>query len=328
MLFGPLILSCLALAGRNLSGGGGAGDKGKLPRKASPAAGVVRVNKVLSEKFSRRDSDKLIAEGRVMVNGKVAVPGSSVAPSDFVKLDGKRVVFPAALLLSLGAAEVTKARQQARTPSDRRQAAATPVYIVYNKPSGVECTTDQQTPGNVVDAVGHIERIFPVGRLDKDTTGALLLTSDGRLPNACLRAEFGHEKTYEVTTDMPVRPEDCRKLALGVVITTQAQGSRPKTARTLPCQVHLVKGGLGGRLVKVRLKEGRNRQVRKMFRAVGYRVKQLHRPAFMGISVRGLKPGAWRPLDEREMEGIQRALNAAADAEVAVTMEKGHDQPV
>jgi 16S rRNA U516 pseudouridylate synthase RsuA-like enzyme len=157
-------------------------------------AGTVRVNKVLSEKFSRREADRLIAEGRVTVNGQVAAPGSAVKPSDFVKLDSKRVTFPAALLQALGTSEVTKARQLARSPAARAAATAAPVYLVYHKPMGVECTTDQRVVGNVVDAVNHPNRIFPVGRLDKDTTGVLLMTSDGRLPNACLRAQHGHEK--------------------------------------------------------------------------------------------------------------------------------------
>jgi ribosomal 50S subunit-recycling heat shock protein len=210
MLLVPLFLSFLAMGGKPQGGNGNSRSKA-LTKKISQGSlvgtsrvttnvnegGTVRVNKVLSEKYSRREADRLIAGGRVTVNGKVAVPGSAVKPSDFVKLDNKRVAFPPALLQTLGASEVTKARQVARTPSDRRAATAPLVYLVYHKPSGVECTTDQRVIGNVVDAVGHSSRIFPVGRLDKDTTGVLLMTNDGRVPNACLRAEHGHEKVSD-----------------------------------------------------------------------------------------------------------------------------------
>ena len=109
--------------------------------------------------------------------------------------------------------------------------------------------------------LGHPQRIFPVGRLDKDTSGALLMTSDGRLPDACLRAEHGLTKTYEVTVDLPVRPEDCKKLAQGVVITTTSQSNGKTTSsRTLPCSVHPIEN-TGCTVLKIKLKEGRNRQV-------------------------------------------------------------------
>ena len=221
MLLVPLFLSFLAMGGKPLGGNGN--GKSKAPTKKAPQGGsadnfcppssaneggTVRVNKVLSEKYSRREADRLIAGGRVTVNGKVAVPGSAVKQSDFVKLDNKRVAFPPALLQTLGASEVTKARQVARTPSDRRAATAPLVYLVYHKPSGVECTTDQRIIGNVVDAVGHSSRIFPVGRLDKDTTGVLLMTNDGRVPNACLRAEHGHEKVSTFVKILQIKRVD------------------------------------------------------------------------------------------------------------------------
>jgi len=273
----------------------------------------LRVNKILSHRYSRREADRLVNAGRVTINGKKAIPGDTVTHADFVKLDGKRVAIPKVLF----EAEIAPgALGPPETASGGKRGAKRPtptsfVYIVYNKPKGVECTTDQRVAENIVDAVGHPERIFPVGRLDKDSTGTIILTSDGRLPDACLRAENGRTKTYQITADRPVAPEDCRKISRGVVITTTSQSSgKSSTSRTLPCEVHPIQNS-GGRVLKIKLKEGRNRQIRKMLRAVGYTVKQLHRPSFMGISCRGLKPGAWRDCNEKEIKIINRALEAA-----------------
>jgi len=240
-----------------------------------PSGGGLRVNKVLSDKVSRREADRLVSAGRVTINGKKAAPGDLVNPGDFVKLDGKRVAIPQILFK---AALAPKALNKPLSSGGADKAAKNPrnfVYLIYHKPKGIECTTDQSIAGNVVDAIGHPQRIFPVGRLDKDTSGALLMTSDGRLPDACLRAEHGLTKTYEVTVDLPVRPEDCKKLAQGVVITTTSQSNGKTTSsRTLPCSVHPIEN-TGCTVLKIKLKEGRNRQIRKMLRAVGYSVKRV-----------------------------------------------------
>lgn len=267
--------------------------------KASCHGNGIRINRVLCEKYSRRAADRLVDEGRVMINGVVACHGDTVKYDDFVKLDGKRIPFPI---------------NRVQRPEAAGKSCSA-VYILYNKPPGIECTTDRSVRGNIVDAIGHKERIFPVGRLDKDTTGLILLTSNGDLPNACLRSENKRPKTYVITTERPVSPAEIKSLSQGVVITTTAQrerGSRPVTSRTRPCKVSSVgrdgrsKGG--GRRLQVTLVEGRNRQIRKMLRAIGHNVKKLHRSSFMGMSCKGIPVGSWREPTSKEMTIIEKAL--------------------
>lgn len=165
-------------------------------------------------------------------------------------------------------------------------------------------------------------RLFPVGRLDKESTGLLLLTSDGRLPNAALRHRAGQPKLYRVTADRPVRPADVEQLAAGVVITTVAQRDRgpgkPLTAPTLPCRVQAdLRGDPSGCTLLVELKEGRNRQIRRMLEALGYETRALHRLAFLGLGLEGLQEGQWAELGEREMRVVRRVVRAAAAASAA-----------
>ena len=187
--------------------------------------------------------------------------------------------------------------------------------VKYWKPRGVTCTTDASIAGNIMDALDHPgpERLFPVGRLDKDSEGLILLTNDGRLPNAVNRAAFVHEKLYEVECNRPVAEAHLRQMARGVVITTTAQRDRGPakvlTAPTRPCKVRR----LAPREFAIVLTEGRNRQIRRMCEAVGgYSVVRLHRSSVMGISLRGLEgPGTWQDLTGADLETIQQAIASA-----------------
>jgi pseudouridine synthase len=289
----------------------------------------------LGRDHSRRQADSLVEEGRVTVNGLTATLGMRVDPSrDVVHVDG-------APLSDLGGVDERDEGQEALTHGD--DAASPPArceheYIVYWKPVGITCTCDARVPGNLVEALrigdetkrnprwepALRRRVFPVGRLDRDTSGLLLLTSDGSVPNAVLRGEFAQPKTYRVTLDRPIRPEDVRELESGVVITTETSRRRRRrrpaaaaaaetdeepssayrrtvrTARTRPAQVK-VRGERPNELF-ITIREGRNRQVRKMAEAVGYRAIRLHRTEFVGLSLDRLDgPGDWRRLSEGEL---------------------------
>ena len=161
------------------------------------ADGALRINKYLSERglCSRREADAWIAAGRVTVNGVVATLGTKVAAADEVRVDGE----------PLGA------------PTRH-------VYLALHKPVGVECTTDQRVAHNIVDFVAHKERVFPIGRLDKDSEGLILLTNDGDIVNLLLRAEHSHEKEYLVTVDRPLTDEFLKAMATGVEISAPPPG--------------------------------------------------------------------------------------------------------
>lgn len=251
----------------------------------------MRVNKCFKEFASRRESDRLVADGRVTVNGRVADMGERVFPGDKVSLDGKAVQWETLAIVD----------EDAR-PGEQF------VYLKYWKPVGVVCTTDRSIRDNIIDAVGYPERVFTVGRLDKDSSGLILLTSDGRLPNAVLRSGQRHDKRYIVQAHMDVTDQDMRELADGVVITTVAQRDntwKPLTAPTLPCEVTR----LNRDTLSIVLQEGRNRQIRKMMEVLGFRVRELQREEVMGIDLRGLRgPGAWSILDNREMGLVKEAL--------------------
>ena len=274
----------------------------------------MRVNKCFKDFTSRRESDKLVEQGRVTVNGAVASAGARVFPGDVVRLDGDPIDWEA------------KNQNVASTDAFR--------YVKYWKPRGITCTTDRRDRTNILDAVRYPERVFPVGRLDKDSTGLILLTSDGRLPNAALRARARKEKKYVVRLDRPAREADLRTLREGVVISTPVRRDkvdRIVTARTLPCDVRFAGNGKdsrdAARDVAVTLREGRNRQIRRMFDAVGYVVRDLHRTEIMGIGLEGLTVGRWKECSPKEMELIRACLEADvdADAEADAGEEEGDD---
>jgi len=221
----------------------------------------VRINKYLSETgaCSRREADAWITAGRVTVDGVVAVLGTQVEPGQTVQVDGQPL----------------RARPQR-------------IYLALHKPVGVECTTDPRVPGNIVEFVGHPERIYPIGRLDKDSEGLILLTNDGDIVNTVLRAENAHEKEYVVAVDRPLTPEFLHGMANGVPILDTV---------TNPCRVTQV----GRNTFRIVLTQGLNRQIRRMCDYFDYTVRRLQRVRIMHIELGDLPVGRWRPLTPGEI---------------------------
>jgi 23S rRNA pseudouridine2604 synthase len=288
----------------------------------------IRLNKVFKSTHSRREADRLILDGRVKVNGRVSY-GCMVTPfQDRVQLDGADVVgweqMNAVVSSSSSSSSRTSPRQSESSddsasndepstlgPAKEETTSCSFEYIKYWKPQGVTCTTDRRITGNIMDQIIHINgyrpihRVYPVGRLDKDSTGLILLTSDGRLPNASLRQDQKQTKRYQVTIDRRIDPHDVQRLRAGVLITTIAQRDRTTkslTAYTKPCLVNITSPST----LEITLTEGRNRQIRKMLDVLGYTVIDLHRLAFGPITLQGLtKAGDWSRLKGAELEWVQ-----------------------
>jgi len=235
-----------------------------------PAPGGLRINKFISETglCSRREADRLIEEGRVSCNGVRAVLGTRVAPGDAVCIDG----------VPLGA----KKR---------------PVYLALHKPVGITCTTETHVEGNIVDFMGYPERIFPIGRLDKDSQGLILLTNDGDIVNEILRAENAHQKEYRVSVNRAITDLALKMLASGVKIMGEM---------TRPAEVERI----DARSFRIILTQGLNRQIRRMCAALGYRVESLKRVRIMGVHLGKLAPGQWRELSEAEVSELLSSLAA------------------
>lgn len=234
--------------------------------------GSIRLNKFISESghCSRREADKLIDSNRVKINGRRPELGTKVEPGDVVTVDGQEIL------------------ASAPEKSDR-------VYIVYNKPVGITCTTERSVKGNIVDAIGHHERIFPIGRLDKPSEGLILLTSDGDIVNKILRAENAHEKEYLVTVNKSIGKGFAEKMSGGIPILDTV---------TKPCKVSVVKRNV----FKITLTQGLNRQIRRMCEYLGYEVTQLVRLRIMNVHLGKLKAGQWRNLTEQEMNQLTNAI--------------------
>ena len=230
----------------------------------------MRLNKHISDTgyCSRREADRLIAEGRVTVNGLRARVGGEVGEGDQILVDGQKL--------------------QVRTAAKGQRKH---VYIALNKPVGVTCTTESTVKDNIVDFVGHEKRIFPIGRLDKDSEGLILLTSNGDIVNEILRAGNKLEKEYLVAVNHPVTDEFLRGMSRGVPIHGQS---------TLPCKTGKL-GKFGFRIVLV---QGLNRQIRLMAAHFGLRVKQLMRVRIGNVKLGHLKVGQWRNLTDAELRGL------------------------
>ena len=242
-----------------------------------------RLNKFISDAgfSSRRGADKLIEENRVTINGKMPELGTKVYAGDVVKVDGK----------TIGASAENK--------SDR-------IYIAYHKPIGITCTTEQHIRGNIIDAINHPQRIFPIGRLDKPSEGLIFLTSDGDIVNKILRAENAHDKEYLVTVDKPLSERFVERMERGVPILGTI---------TKPCTVR-VKSRFVFTIV---LTQGLNRQIRRMCEYLGYEVTKLKRTRIMSVNLQGLKVGQWRDLSPQEMAEINSAV--ATSSKTAVNVE-------
>ncbi|KEO81934.1 hypothetical protein EL26_18065 [Tumebacillus flagellatus] len=238
----------------------------------------MRINKYIAETgyCSRREVDQLIAKRRVTINGRVAELGSTVEEDDDVRINGKPIAIKKPAL----------------------------VYLALNKPSGVVSTTDPEVPGNIVDFVAHRERIFPIGRLDKESEGLILLTNDGDIVNLILRKEGKHEKEYIVSVDKPLTPAFLRSMSNGVRILGQ---------KTLPAKVTQE----GERVFRIVLTQGLNRQIRRMCEALGYEVRKLQRVRVMNIHLGSLEKGQYRNLTEAEMKELFETLDYQPEREIA-----------
>ena len=232
----------------------------------------MRVNKYISEAglCSRREADELLLAGRVSINGEVVTTGAKALDGDEVRVDG----------------EIVRTRTLAPTAAAKKA-----VYIALNKPVGITCTTEKDVDGNIIDFVDHPQRIFPIGRLDKDSEGLILLTSNGDIVNEILRSENRHEKEYLVAVNKSVTDEFLAGMAKGVRIHGQM---------TQPCRVRrIAKYGFS-----IVLTQGLNRQIRLMAAAFGYRVTQLRRVRIVNVKLAHLKVGQWRNLTEAELKGL------------------------
>ncbi|TLV03147.1 23S rRNA pseudouridine(2604) synthase RluF [Dyadobacter luticola] len=236
---------------------------------------MIRINKFISETgfCSRREADKLVEQGRVTLNGKKAVLGDKASDADDVRVDGK--------------------------PLREKKAA---VYIAFNKPVGITCTTERNIKGNIIDFIRHPQRIFPIGRLDKPSEGLIFLTSDGDIVNKILRAGNNHEKEYVVTVDKPITPEFVNRMSSGVPILDTV---------TRKCFVKKE----SSYVFTIILTQGLNRQIRRMCEYLGYNVTKLKRVRIMNVSLKDLPVGMWRNLTEREMEAINCAVENSTKTE-------------
>lgn len=228
----------------------------------------IRLNKYIASSglCSRRKADTLIENGKVTVNGEVAVQGTRVNEDDVVLVNGRKI-----------------------TPDDDM------IYIAFNKPLGVTCTTDKRDPSNIIDYIGYSERIFPVGRLDKNSSGLILLTNDGSIVNKLLRAENGHEKEYLVTVNHPYDKDFVRSMEKGVPVLGQL---------TLPCKLK----PCSEKSFKIILHQGLNRQIRRMCEYLGYKVTRLKRIRFMNIELGDLETGKWRYLTAAEKKELLKDI--------------------
>jgi 23S rRNA pseudouridine2604 synthase len=215
---------------------------------------------------SRREADKYIEQGRVTINEKVAKKGNRVQENDRVAVDGERVRYKSKM-----------------------------VYIALHKPPGITCTTDRSDKTNIIDFVNHRKRIFPIGRLDKPSTGLILLTNDGGIVNQILRKENNHEKEYVVKVNRLITNDFIKKMGSGV----QILGTITKN-----CKVER----RSKFVFTIVLTQGLNRQIRRMCEHLGYKVNSLKRVRIMNIKLDNLKPGHWRNLTSEELKTLKSEL--------------------
>ena len=226
---------------------------------------LVRINKYLSEIgfCSRRAADKLIEQNRVRINGQIPEKGTKISPSDEVHVDNKLV-----------------------SRKDEKH-----VYLAFNKPVGIVCTTDTRVEkNNIIDYINYPKRIFPIGRLDKPSEGLIFLTSDGDIVNKILRARNNHEKEYVVTVDRPVTADFIAKMANGVPIL-ETITKKCKVKQTNKFEFRIV------------LTQGLNRQIRRMCEYFNYKVTKLKRVRIMNVHL-DIPVGQWRPLTKKELKEI------------------------
>ena len=224
----------------------------------------MRINKLLSNYgiCSRKEANRIIEQNRIIVNGKLCIPGQWVEESDEILLDNERI-----------------------KPKEK-------VYILLNKPVGITCTSSKDIKDNIIDFVDYKDYIFPVGRLDKESEGLIILTNDGELSNKILESENMHEKEYVVTVDKPFDDEFIENMSKGVQL---------KGVKTRPCIVNRIDECT----FKIILTQGLNRQIRKMTRAFGYTVVKLKRIRIMNLRIDGIDIGSFRHFTEDELNSIR-----------------------
>ena len=232
---------------------------------------VLKIDKYIAQNgyTSRRKAYDLISEKRVLVNNKIATHSTKFNEGDVVVIDGEKLVAKKFI----------------------------PVYIMYNKPKGVICTTEK-IAGNIIDAVNHPEKIYPVGRLDKDSEGLILLTNHGEIIDKIANASFGHEKEYIVTLNLPVRKKFIEEIAKGIDLNGEI---------TKPCKVSLEPNAK--RIFRITLTQGLNRQIRRMCNAYDYQVIKLQRVRVMNIELGKLKLDEWRNLTDEELNNLVSSLS-------------------
>jgi len=238
---------------------------------------IKRLNKFIGETgyCSRREADKLIEEGRVTVNGSVAEMGTKVSQNDEVRIDGRLIV-------------------------EKKEK---PIYLAFNKPVGIECTTNQEVRNNIVDYINYPTRIFPIGRLDKASEGLIFMTNDGDIVNKILRARNNHEKEYIVTVNRPITDRFIERMSNGVPILDTV---------TRKCKVEQV----SKYIFKIILTQGLNRQIRRMCEYLGYEVTALKRIRIINISL-DVPVGRYRELTDKQKKDMNQLIEPSSKTEEA-----------
>ena len=236
--------------------------------------GSVRLNKYLSDAgyCSRREADRLIAAGKVLIDGKEAGLGDRVSEGQTVSVNGTEI-----------------------RPTDKL------ILLAFHKPEGIECTTDKENPDNIIDFIGYPERIYPIGRLDKNSRGLILLTNTGELVNQILKASNHHEKEYRVEVDKPLTEEFLKEMRSGVRIDIDNEN---RIVTTRKCKVRKT----GAKSFTIILTQGYNRQIRRMCRTLGYHVRSLKRVRIMNILLGDLPEGQYREVSKEEIQELIRGL--------------------
>lgn len=249
----------------------------------------ISINKFISDTgyCSRREADDLIVAGRVLLNGRKAKPGNRVKPGDEVEVDGSLIT---------------------------RKQKEKPVYILLNKPVGITTTTEEHVAGNIISFLNYPKRVFPIGRLDKDSEGLILLTNDGDIVNKVLRAGNAHEKEYQVRVNKPIGPGFVDQMEKGIPILDTV---------TLPCKVRVT----GKQQFTIILTQGLNRQIRRMCEYLGYEVTALRRVRFMHLTIGNLAIGKWRMLSPVELEKLQAAIEDSSGLPVKIKRIKPERAP-
>ena len=249
----------------------------------------TRLNKFISESgiCSRREADRFIEQGQVLINGKPAQVGDQVGPRDRVTVNGHKL-----------------------EPKQAEDA----VYLAFNKPVGITSTSEPGVRGNIVDYVNHAARVFPIGRLDKDSSGLIFLTSDGDIVNKILRAGNKHEKEYLVTVN---------RILTDRMLEEMAQGIPMLGTVTKPCLIQKETPYI----FRITLVQGLNRQIRRMVEHFGYEVVKLERVRIMNVTLKGLPVGDWRELTPQELAGIMKMVEKSSGTEDASGVKRAPKAP-